>query len=65
MEKFLATPAWRKSTRCETGACVEVAAGGPAVGLRNSTLPAVELAIDTASWRQFIDGVRRGDFDLP
>ena len=64
MEEMVATKAWRKSMRCESGACVEVATGGPLVGLRNSTLPEVELALDAASWRQFIEGVRGGEFDL-
>lgn len=54
---------WRKSTRCETSACVEVATGGSLVGLRNSTLPEVHLSIDASAWRQFIDGVRTGEFD--
>jgi hypothetical protein len=65
VEEMVATKAWRKSMRCESGACVEVATGGPQVGLRNSTLPEVELALDAASWRQFIEGVRGGEFDLP
>lgn len=57
--------AWRKSARCETAACVEVATDGPVVGLRNSTKPEVHLAVDPMAWRQFIDGVRGGEFDLP
>lgn len=65
MEDMVVARAWRKSTRCETAACVEVATGGPHVGLRNSTSPQVELQLDTAAWRQFIDGVRAGEFDLP
>jgi hypothetical protein len=44
---------------------VEVAAGKPLVGLRNSTLPEVQLDIDSVSWNQFIAGVRGGEFDLP
>jgi hypothetical protein len=54
---------WRKSTRCEAGACVEVATEGPQVGLRNSTKPEVSLALDATAWRQFIAGVRAGEFD--
>jgi hypothetical protein len=61
---MVAARAWRTSTRCEAGACVEVATDGPLVGLRNSTLPEVALDIDTAAWRQFIAGVRAGEFDL-
>jgi hypothetical protein len=62
---MVAARPWRTSTRCEAGACVEVATGGPLVGLRNSTLSEVHLDIDAASWRQFIAGVRDGEFDLP
>ena len=61
---MIATRAWSTSTRCEAGACVEVATGGPLVGLRNSTLPQVELDIDAASWRRFVAGVKAGKFDL-
>lgn len=64
MEEMVVARAWRKSTRCETAACVEVATDGQLVGLRNSTKPEVELMIDAASWRLFIDGVRGGEFDL-
>jgi len=65
VEEMTGARLWRKSARCEAGACVEVATGGPQVGLRNSTLPEVALEIDAAAWRQFIVGVRTGEFDLP
>lgn len=65
MEDMVVARAWRKSTRCETAACVEVATDGPRVGLRNSNSPESELQLDAATWRQFIDGVRAGEFDLP
>lgn len=61
----MAISGWRKSARCETAACVEVATDGPLVGLRNSTKPEVALSLDPAAWQQFIDGVRGGEFDLP
>lgn len=64
VEEMAATKVWRKSLRCESGACVEVATDGPLVGMRNSTLPEVELELGAASWRQFIEGVRNGEFDL-
>jgi hypothetical protein len=64
VDEMVAARAWRKSTRCETAACVEVATGGPVVGLRNSTKPEVHLSLAVNSWRQFIDGVRGGEFDL-
>jgi hypothetical protein len=54
---------WRRSTKCEAGACVEVADLGPAVGLRNSTEPETALAFPVESWRHFIAAVRAGEFD--
>ena len=57
--------AWRKSTRCETAACVEVATDGPIVGLRNSNQPESQLHLGAGAGQQFIDGVRAGEFDLP
>lgn len=63
MNEIVVSNTWRKSTRCETSACVEVATEGPLVGLRNSTRPEVHLAIDASAWRQFIAGVRTGEFD--
>lgn len=61
-EMMFAANGWRKSMRCETSACVEVAVGGEQVGLRNSTKPEVQLAIDVNSWRQFIDAVKSNQF---
>lgn len=54
---------WRRSTRCEGGHCVEVADLGNAVGLRNSTLPEVELSFSVDQWRDFVTAVRAGEFD--
>jgi predicted secreted Zn-dependent protease len=56
--------AWRKSGRCETHACVEVAEGPGQVAMRNSTLPEHRIEFTAAVWRDFIAGVRAGEFDL-
>lgn len=56
---------WRKSARCESSSCVEVADLGTRAGLRNSTDPAVELAFELPVWQAFIAGVRAGEFDRP
>jgi len=57
--------AWRRSTKCEAGTCVEVADLGEAVGLRNSTRPEIAIAIPVETWRDFVAGVRAGEFDRP
>jgi hypothetical protein len=60
------TPTWRKSARCGTAACVEVLTESTYVGLRNSTDPnGPALSFTPAEWREFIAGVKAGDFDLP
>jgi hypothetical protein len=56
--------AWRRSTKCESSSCVEVADLGDAVGLRNSTLPEVTIALSGNAWREFVAGVHDGEFDL-
>ena len=54
---------WRRSQRCDSCACVEVAhvAGGFAV--RDSTQPGAGLSFSAAEWKAFVAGVRNGDFD--
>lgn len=56
---------WRRSARCESANCVEVADFGARAGLRDSTDPQVHLAFEMSVWRAFIDGVRAGEFDRP
>jgi hypothetical protein len=56
---------WRKSSRCGTSACVEVAAGRKTVHLRNSQDPAARrLVFSHEEWASFVAGVKAGDFDL-
>lgn len=57
--------AWRRSTKCESSGCVEVADLGDAVGLRNSTLPEVAITLSTQAWKEFIAGMHAGEFDPP
>ena len=59
----ISAAAWQRSTKCEQGACVEVAGLGKSVGLRNSTLPEVAISFPVGSWRDFVAGVRAGEFD--
>jgi hypothetical protein len=61
--------AWRRSSRCSSGTCVEVATVGTArtvneVRVRDSKDPhSPELAFGTAAWHTFIEGVKNGDLD--
>jgi hypothetical protein len=57
---------WRKSTRCSTSNCVEIATDTTAVLMRDSkdtTQPPLTFNRDT--WRGFLTAVRSGDFDQP
>lgn len=57
---------WRKSRRSgESGQCVEVANLDNAVGVRDSKDPTGPVLVFTpAEWRAFMDGAKRGEFDL-
>jgi Domain of unknown function (DUF397) len=55
---------WRKSARCESSSCVEVASLDGLAGIRNSTDPQVHLVFGAADWSAFLAGVRAGEFDL-
>jgi hypothetical protein len=57
---------WRRSTRCVLAdtACVEVTVCGNVIGMRHSKDPAGPvLAFSTGQWRDFIAGLKEGDFD--
>jgi hypothetical protein len=51
---------WRKSSRCDSGACVEVARQDSGVAVRNNTLPELHLTFDAASWRGLLQDLRDG-----
>jgi Domain of unknown function (DUF397) len=58
--------AWRASTACANGTCVEVAYVDGLVALRDSKDQLGPVLHFTASeWRSFVAGVRAGEFDLP
>lgn len=54
--------AWRKSTMSDTGACVEVAAAGGSVLVRDSANPSqIVLKLSLRAWSVFLRRVRRGE----
>jgi hypothetical protein len=53
---------WRRSSRCETGGCVEVARIGGMIAIRDSKDSAV-LIFSPEEWSAFAAGVRNGEFD--
>jgi hypothetical protein len=54
---------WRRSTRCSTGACVEVAIAPSTVGVRDSKeADSSVLTYDRPAWRDFIAGIVAGEF---
>lgn len=44
------TGAWKKSTRCDAGNCVEVKINDGVVAVRDNTDPQTSLAFDRESW---------------
>ena len=57
---------WRRSRRCDTNACVEIARlePGSGVAMRNSQTPREAiLHFPPAAWTDFVEAVRRGEFD--
>ncbi|MEO3929548.1 DUF397 domain-containing protein [Micromonosporaceae bacterium B7E4] len=49
---------WRKSTRCESQHCVEVAQVGGGAAVRDSVDPEQSLLFGAGAWRAFVDGLR-------
>ena len=54
---------WRKSRRCESSQCLEVAATVAGAAVRNNSRPDTHLRVDRDSWRELLVGVRSGHFD--
>ena len=58
---------WQKSTSCKADSplCVEVAGlGMPTIEIRNSKVPNATVGFSRKEWKSFIEGVKRGEFDL-
>lgn len=56
---------WRRSSRCDSGSCVEVAQDGDTVLIRDSKLgdDSPVLTFTREEWGAFRLGVLAGDFD--
>ncbi len=56
---------WRKSSRCGTSTCVEIARDGADYLIRDSKHPEQPaLRFTDAEWRAFHDGVAVGEFNF-
>jgi hypothetical protein len=55
-------PEWRRSSRCGSAACIEVAKSGSRYLIRDSKNPDVELSFSAEEWAAFANGVEAGDF---
>jgi hypothetical protein len=56
---------WRRSSSCAATGCLEVAFGPGTVSVRDSKrADSPVLTYDHQEWQAFIDGVRRGEFNL-
>ncbi|MCO8273363.1 DUF397 domain-containing protein [Actinoplanes sp. TRM 88003] len=62
MIKLTAELEWRKTKRCTSGNCVEVALTGSHVLVRNSTSPDDVLSFTVEEWEAFVGGVKEGEF---
>lgn len=59
-----AVPVWRKSSRCESQQCVEVALLDSGIAIRDSKDPQPRLVFDSSAWRAFIVTLRTGEHPL-
>jgi hypothetical protein len=57
---------WRRSSHCAHDSCLEVARRGSEIFVRDSkTSEGPMLAFHQAEWAEFLEGARRGQFNLP
>ena len=55
---------WIKASRCHaTNACVELAAAGEQIAVRNSQRPDTHILYAHAEISAWLDGAKRGEFD--
>lgn len=64
MTNLDSTTKWYRSTRCDSGTCVEVAHQDDFVAVRDSKNPdAAVLHFSPPAWRAFVNGIRVGEFE--
>ena len=57
--------AWRRSSRCESGACVEVAPTVAGVAMRDAKVAdGPVLTFGRQEWAAFLAGIRAHDFEV-
>jgi Domain of unknown function (DUF397) len=55
---------WHVSRTCDSGACIMVASYGDSVAFGNTSQPDGPIYLYTkAEWKEFLAGVKLGDFD--
>jgi hypothetical protein len=55
---------WRRARRCDSGACVEIGNLGELIVIRSSTdSGGTRISLSHDGWREFVAGVKDGDFD--
>ncbi|GAB3152180.1 hypothetical protein GCM10027290_42480 [Micromonospora sonneratiae] len=52
---------WRKSSRCESQQCVEVARTATGMAVRDSADPGWHITIASPAWQAFVASVRDGE----
>jgi hypothetical protein len=55
---------WRRSTKCASETCVEVAISGNRAYVRSSQAAGTYLVFDAEEWRSFLSGVEDREFDI-
>ena len=65
MSESQSTVTWVRSSRCESGNCVEVALIDDEIAVRNSTRPdGPMVTFSKAEWTAFLGGIEAGEFRL-
>ena len=56
---------WRTSSVCSVNGCIEVAALGESIAVRDSKNPDSTIQMySPEEWTAFLDGITNGDFDF-
>lgn len=55
---------WRRSTKCDSGMCLEFAVNERSALVRDSKRPAgPQLSFGPESWKDFVSAVKAGEYD--